>query len=75
MVASAPQGPIVRLLLELNPAPGGRLEGRVGTPADDSWAPFSGVLELLKVIEETLAVAQSAVPNSVEEGPSHESQS
>ncbi len=65
----------MRLLLELNPAPEGRLEGRVGRSADDSWASFSGVLELLKVIEETLAVAESAVPNPAKEGPSHEIQS
>jgi hypothetical protein len=69
MVGSAPQRPVVRLLLELNPAPEGRLEGRVGTPADDSWAAFSGVLELLKVIEETLSATQSAVPNPATEGP------
>jgi hypothetical protein len=69
MVASAPQRPVVRLLLELHPAPEGRLEGRVGTPADDSWASFSGVLELLKVIEETLRATQGAVPNPATEGP------
>ena len=38
-------------------------------PADDSWASFSGVLELLKVIEETLIATQSAVPNPATEGP------
>ena len=59
----------MRLLLELHPAPDGRLEGRVGTPADDSWAAFSGVLELLKVIEETLSATQSAVPNPATKGP------
>ena len=75
MVASAPQRPVVRLLLELHPAPEGRLEGRVGTPADDSWVSFSGVLELLKVIEETLSAAQSAVPNLRRKDPSHEVQS
>jgi hypothetical protein len=68
MIASAPWRPIVRLLLELHPAPEGRLEGRVGTPADDSWASFSGVLELLKVIEETLTATQNAVPNPATEG-------
>jgi hypothetical protein len=69
MVASAPQRPVARLLLELHPAPEGRLEGRVGIPANDSWAPFSGVLELLKVIEEMLTSIQSAVPNPATEGP------
>ena len=65
----------MRLLLELHPASEGRLEGRVGTPAGESWASFSGVLELLKVIEETLSATQSAVPNPATEGPSHEVQS
>ena len=65
----------MRLLLELHPALEGRLEGRVGTPADDSWASFSGVLEMLKVIEETLTAAQNAVPDPATEGPSHEVQS
>ena len=59
----------MRLLLELHPAPEGRLEGRVGTPAHDSWTSFSGVLELLKVIEETLSATQSAIPNPATEGP------
>jgi hypothetical protein len=68
MVASASRRPVVRLLLELHPAPEGRLEGRVGMPADDSWASFSGVLELLKVIEEMLSATQSAVPNPAMEG-------
>lgn len=69
MVASAPQRHVLRLLLELHPAPEGRLEGRVGTPAEDSWASFSGVLELLKVIEETLSATKGAVPNPATEGP------
>jgi hypothetical protein len=68
MVASASRRPVVRLLLDLHPAPEGRLEGRVGMPADDSWASFSGVLELLKVIEEMLSATQSAVPNPAMEG-------
>ena len=59
----------MRLLLELHPAPEGRLEGRVGTPAEDSWASFSGVLELLKVIEETLSATRNAVHNPATEGP------
>jgi hypothetical protein len=33
------------------------------------------VLELLKVLEETLTATQSAVPNPATEGPSHEGQS
>jgi hypothetical protein len=69
MVTSAPQRPIVRLLLELDPAPAGRLEGRVRTDADDSVTPFSGVLELLKAIEETLSLADRTAHNPAKEGP------
>ena len=58
----------MRLLLELHPAPEGRLAGRVGTDADDSWTPFSGVLELLKVIEETLAAVNGAAHDRAKEG-------
>jgi hypothetical protein len=45
----------VRLLLEVTRTSGNRIEGRIATdgagPAE-SWTPFSGVLELLKVLEE-----------------------
>jgi hypothetical protein len=45
----------VRLLLEVTRTSDNRIEGRIGTdgagPAE-SWTPFSGVLELLKVLEE-----------------------
>ena len=45
----------MRLLLEVNRASDNRIEGRIGTdgsdPADD-WMAFSGVLELLKALEE-----------------------
>jgi len=42
----------VHLLLEIDRAPDGRLEGRIGATGADAWSPFSGVLELLKVLEE-----------------------
>jgi hypothetical protein len=42
----------VRLLLEVDRASDGRFEGRVSTDGADAWSPFSGVLELLKVLEE-----------------------
>jgi hypothetical protein len=74
MVASATQRPIVRLLLELHPAPEGRLEGRLCTDVDDSGTPFSGVLELLKAIEETLTAVETAAHNPAKEGPSHDAQ-
>jgi len=58
----------VRLLLEFHPAPEGRLEGRVGADAEDSWTSFSGVLELLKVIEETLTAVNGAAHDPAKEG-------
>jgi hypothetical protein len=44
----------VRLLLEANRTSDGRIEGRIGTEdagPTGSWTAFSGVLELLKVLE------------------------
>jgi hypothetical protein len=40
------------LLLDLSRAGDGRLEGRVRADGTDAWTLFSGVLELLKVLEE-----------------------
>ncbi len=42
------------LLLEITHAPDARLEGQLRTCAGDTWKSFSGVLELLKVLEESL---------------------
>jgi hypothetical protein len=42
----------IRLLLEIKRATDGRLEGRMRADSTDEWQPFSGVLELLKVLEE-----------------------
>ncbi len=64
----------MRLLLELHPAPEGRLEGRLRTDVDDSGTPVSGVLELLKAIEETLTAVESAANNPAKEGPGHDVQ-
>jgi hypothetical protein len=44
--------PPVRLMLDVNRAQDGRLEGRVVLAGTNTWRAFSGVLELLKVIEE-----------------------
>ena len=44
----------MRLDLEISRAQDGRLEGQLRTDAADRWSPFSGVLELLKVIEDSL---------------------
>ena len=54
MDASSTPRRTVRLLLEVNRAPDNRIEGRIATdgagPVDD-WTAFSGVLELLNVLE------------------------
>jgi hypothetical protein len=55
MEASPTPRPTIRLLLDINRTPDGRLEGRIRTDGIDAWKPFSGVLELLKVLEETCA--------------------
>jgi hypothetical protein len=63
MDTSPAPGQTIRLLLDINRTPGGRLEGQIradgtgtgtGTgTCTGTWKPFSGVLELLKVLEET----------------------
>jgi hypothetical protein len=52
MDASPTPRQTIRLLLDLSRAPDGRLEGRIRADANDAWKPFSGVLELLKTIED-----------------------
>jgi hypothetical protein len=52
MDSSPTPGQTARLLLEIDRAPNGRLEGRMSTDGADAWRPFSGVLELLKLLEE-----------------------
>jgi len=42
-----------RLLVDVNRTPDGRLEGRIRADGTGAWKPFSGVLELLKALEET----------------------
>jgi hypothetical protein len=53
MDTSPAPGQTIRLLLDINRTPDGRLEGQIGTDGTGTWKPFSGVLELLKVLEET----------------------
>jgi hypothetical protein len=59
MDASPTRGKTIRLLLDINRTPDGRLEGQIradgtGTgTGTGTWKPFSGVLELLKALEET----------------------
>jgi hypothetical protein len=64
---STPRQP-ERLLLEINRDPDGRLEGQLRTHNTDCWRPFSGVLELLKALEETLDVSDRAAHTQAEEG-------
>jgi len=46
--------------LEISRAEDGRLEGQLRTDVSDRWSPFSGVLELLKVIEDSLDAVEAA---------------
>jgi hypothetical protein len=52
MDASPTPRQTIRLLLEINRTPDGRLEGRMSADGTDAWQPFSGLLELLKGLEE-----------------------
>jgi hypothetical protein len=42
----------MQLLVEIDRTADGRLEGRIRHDTTEQWAVFSGVLELLKVLEE-----------------------
>jgi len=53
MDASPTPRQTIRLLLIIDRTPDGRLEGRMRADGTDAWKPFSGVLELLKTLEET----------------------
>jgi hypothetical protein len=52
MDASPAPRQTIRLLLDISRTLDGRLEGRIRADGTDTWKPFSGVLELLKVLEE-----------------------
>ena len=56
------------LVLEITRAADGRLEGQLRTHNTDGWRPFSGVLELLKALEETLDASDSAAHAETDEG-------
>jgi hypothetical protein len=43
----------IRLLLDINRTADGRLEGQIRAGGTGTWKPFSGMLELLKVLEDT----------------------
>jgi hypothetical protein len=52
MDASPTPRQTIRLLLDISRTPDGRLEGRIHADGTDAWEPFSGVLELLKTLED-----------------------
>ena len=56
--------PPVRLTLDVNRTQDGRLEGRVVLDETNTGRPFSGVLELLKVIEELVNQIERAASGS-----------
>ena len=58
----------VRLDLEISRAEDGRLEGQLRTDAAGRWSPFSGVLELLKVIEVSLDAVEAVTHVQPKEG-------
>jgi len=53
MDASPPPGQTIRLLLDINRTADGRLEGQIRVGGTGTWKSFSGMLELLKVLEDT----------------------
>jgi hypothetical protein len=57
----------LQLLVEINRTADGRLEGRIRPDAAEVWTTFSGVLELLKVLEELVEDDPSGLPVSDKE--------
>jgi hypothetical protein len=56
MDASPTPRQTIRLLLDISRTPDGQLGGRIRADGTDAWEPFSGVLELLKALEDISAV-------------------
>ena len=56
----------MRLIVEIDRTPDGRIEGRIRPDAAQPWRPFSGVLELLKELQDVLDPAEPAPPSTVE---------
>ena len=52
MDATPAPGQSIRLLLDIFRTPEGHLEGQMSADGTGIWMPFSGVLELLKMLEE-----------------------
>ena len=59
----------LQLLVGIDRTPDGRLEGRIRPDTTEQWKAFSGVLELLKVLEElvegdsSIFLASDTAPN------------
>jgi hypothetical protein len=53
---------VTSLSFEIRRSEDGRFEGRARRDGTDAWRPFSGVLELLKVMEELLTTAGPTGP-------------
>jgi hypothetical protein len=72
MYASPTPGQTIRLLLDINRTPEGRLEGQIRADGTGTWKPFSGVLELLKVLEENIHIPALSVTPAMppRKGPS-----
>ena len=61
----------LQLLVEIDRTSDGRLEGRIRPEAIEQWTAFSGVLELLKVLEE-LFEDDSSEPSDPDNAPNPE---
>jgi len=58
----------VSLDLEISRTADGRLEGQLRTAGAERWSLFSGVLELLKAIEDSLDAFETATQVHPKEG-------
>jgi hypothetical protein len=56
MDASPTPRQTIRLLLDIRRTPDGRLEGQIRADGTGAWESFSGLLELLKALEDISAV-------------------
>jgi hypothetical protein len=58
--------PTLHLLVDIARSPEGRLEGRIRPDASEASSAFSGLLELLKVLEELVEAGPSelSVPDN-----------
>jgi hypothetical protein len=56
----------MRLLAEIDRLPDGRIEGRIRSEPAEGWQQFSGVLELLKVLQQALDANEQKSPDPLE---------